>query len=152
VDFPTVVSTAALVNNAIGAIKSARDLAKDTSATELKEKIGAAYETLLDLREHALSLDEENRKLKAQLAEKATYVGPVAPHGYFFAASDEQQQHPLCPSCFQAKPQQVGFMDAAKQWNGGVRRSCKLCNKPVYEKPMESATFSVARSRRSPYT
>lgn len=55
-DFPIVVSTAGLVNNAIGAIKSARELVKDTSATELREKIGAAYETLLDLREHALAL------------------------------------------------------------------------------------------------
>ena len=149
-NFPTVVSTAGLINSAIGAIKSARELAKDTSDGELKEKIGAAYETLLDLREHALTLDEENRRLKAQLAEKAAYFGPIAPHGYYFAAEDQNaQQHPLCPSCFQSKPQQIGFMDEAKPWNGGVRRSCKLCGKSVYEKPMDLSTPRSIRVVRS---
>ena len=139
-DFPAVVSTVSLVNSAIGALKSARELAKDTSDSELKEKIGAVYETLLDLREHALAQDEEIRHLKAQLAEKTAYVGPIAPHGYFYAADDVQKEHPLCPSCYQAKPQQIGFMDDAHSWNGGVRRECKLCGKHVYEKPMDLST------------
>jgi hypothetical protein len=152
VNFPEVVSTVGLVNSAIGAIKSARELAKDTSATELREKIGAAYETLLDLREHALSLDEENRQLKAQLAAKAAYIGPVAPHGYFYEATDAPKQHPLCPTCFQSNPQRIGFMDESKPWNRGIRRECKLCGKHVYEKPMDLAAVMAARAAKMGYS
>ena len=149
VNFSTVATTAGLVNNALSVLKSARDLAKDTSDNELKEKIGAAYEALLDLREHALAQDDEIRKLKAQLEDKATYIGPLPPHGYYYAANDaEAQQHPLCQTCFQSKPQKIGFMDDAKSWSGGVRRECKLCQETVWEKPMDTATVTrVARQR-----
>lgn len=144
-DLPLLVTTAGLVNNALSSLKSARDLAKIASDNDLKETIGEAYETLLDLRERVLTLDEENRQLKAQLATKAAYIGPVAPHGYFYAAEDGEHQHPLCPTCFQHEPQQIGFMNARHQWNGGVRRECKKCGKSLYEAPMSRATVTHAK-------
>jgi hypothetical protein len=148
VDFPLLVTTAGLVNNALSSLKSARELAKIASDADLKETIGEAYESLLDLRERVLTLDEENRQLKAQLAAKAAYVGPVAPHGYFYVAEDGQQQHPLCPTCFQSNPQQIGFMTDAKRTGGGVRRRCKLCSKPVDESPVSKPGPHMVRIRQ----
>jgi len=141
VNFSTVATTAGLVSNAINALKSARELAKDSSDSDLKEKIGDAYDALIDLREHALAQDDEIRRLKAQLTEKAAYVGPIPPHGYYYASSDaEGKEHPLCPTCFQSKPQKIGFMDEPHSWNRGIRRTCKLCGEAVYEKPMDLST------------
>ena len=137
-DLSTVASSAGLLNNAISVIKSAREFAKNSSDANLKEKIGAAYEVLLDLREHLLRQDDEIRRLTALLSEKSSYVGPVAPHGYYYADADsEAKQHPLCPSCFQSKPQKIAFMNDAHPWNKGIRRTCKLCGDHIYEKEMD---------------
>ena len=143
---PLLVTTAGLVNNALSSLKSARDLAKIVGNADLKEEIAAAYDALQDLRERALDLDEENRQLKAQLAAKAAYIGPVAPHGYFYTAEDGQQQHPLCTICFQHVPQQIGYMSELEEWNGGLRRLCKKCGNSMFEKPMELTTRRIQRS------
>lgn len=151
-DFPTVATAAGLVSNAISSLKNARELAKDTSNDELNAKINDAYGALLDLREHALALDEENRQLKLQLAAKAAYVGPIAPHGYYYAAADaETRQHPLCPICFQSSPQQIGFMDEAKNWSYGVKRDCKLCGKSIWEVAPDYSQKSTRRDY-NPYS
>jgi hypothetical protein len=107
-DFSTISSVGGLISATIGATKNARDLAKDSSDNALKDQIGDIYDALYELRERILALDEENRKLKAALEEKAAYVGPIPPHGYVFAGSDTERQHPLCPTCYQCKPQKIG--------------------------------------------
>lgn len=139
-DFPTLVSVGSLINSAIGATKNARELAIDTSDIALKEQISSVFDLLLTIRERALALDDEVRDLKAQLADKAAYVGPLAPHGYFYATSDERNQSPLCPSCFQLAPRQIGFMGEARTWNGGLKRDCKKCGKSLFEEPMQTST------------
>jgi hypothetical protein len=139
VDLPTVVSAASLVNNAISSLKSVRELAKDTADTKLKEQISDVYDVLLDLKERTHAQDDEIRLLKAQLAAKSAYCGPIAPHGYFYFDTDEKNDNePLCPVCFQATPQQISFMGEREDWNGGVRRRCKLNRSHIiYEQEME---------------
>jgi len=134
-DFPTVVSAAGLVNNAINALKNARELAKDTADSELKERISDVYDALLDLKERMHAQDDEIRQLKVQLDAKAAYVGPVAPHGYYYFAADaEDEVNPLCPVCFQAKPQQIAFLSKVERYTFGLARKCKLNEKHlIYE-------------------
>ena len=142
--FPTVVSAAGLVNNAINVLKSARDLARDSSDSELKEKIGEVFDVLFDLRERVLTLDEENRILRAEVEAKAIYIGPVPPHGYYYASKDKAEEHPLCPTCYQSSPQKIGFLENVEPWNGGLRRVCKLCGHSIYEKPLNLTLGRVA--------
>jgi len=109
-------------------------MAKDSTDSVLKEQISQIYDTLLDLKERTIALGEENHLLKSELAKKSQYIGPIAPHGYYFQAGENDI--PLCPTCFQSHPQRVGFMSDRESWNNGIRRRCKLCNNVIYEKEM----------------
>jgi hypothetical protein len=153
VDFlPIMTTTAGLASSALNSLKQARDLAKNVADNDLKQQIGEAYDALLSLREHLLNLDEENRTLKAQLAAKAAYVGPIAPHGYYFAANDaESHQHPLCPICFQSQPQKIAYMTDAQDFAGGVGRECKVCNKVIFEKATTQTVTRIVPRTYSPY-
>jgi len=125
-----IATTAGLINNALTTLKSARELAKDTSDMELREKIGDAYDALVDLREHALAQDEEIRQLKRQIEEKAKFLGPVAPQGYYYSVDDREKQHPICPRCFQSEPQRIAFMGRFDHELN--RRVCQLCHSAIY--------------------
>jgi hypothetical protein len=151
-DFSTIASVGGLISATIGATKNARDLAKDSSDHALKEQIGDIYDGLFELRERILALDEENRKLKAALVEKAAYIGLIPPHGYVYAGTDTEHQHPLCPTCYQSKPQKIGVMGEAQDWNGGIRRGCKLCGHHVYEREMELGRVTRVRRDYDPYS
>jgi len=120
-------------------------MAKETSNDDLNAKINDAYGALLDLREYALVIDDENRKLKEQIAAKANYLGPLPPHGYYYSASDADKKHPLCPKCYQSDPQQLGFMDEPKNWSYGIKRDCKLCGKTIWEVPPNYAQHETLR-------
>ncbi len=135
---PLIATTASILSSALGSVKSARELAKNVSDHELKDQIGAAYETLLDLREHVLTLDEENRTLKAQLAERAKYVGPLPPNGYYYAESDTQQRHPICPRCFQGANHLTAYMGSIDHDFQSGRRLCNVCNLAIYEQSSAS--------------
>jgi hypothetical protein len=115
-----------VISSAITALKNARDLAKDSKDRELKEVIGNAFDLLLDLKERMLALDEENRDLKTQLAKKALITGPVPPFGYLYEKTDEAQQHPLCPRCYQEKLHVYTLV--AEEWDGGTMRRCPNCH------------------------
>jgi hypothetical protein len=69
-----------------------------------------------------LALDEENRELKTQLAKKALITGPVPPFGYLYEKTDEAQQHPLCPRCYQ-KDQHL-YTLVPSDWGGATMRTC----------------------------
>jgi predicted RNase H-like nuclease (RuvC/YqgF family) len=132
---PEAVTAIQLVSNLISSGKTARELAKDSTDHKLKGAISDLYDAILDVKQHVLKLDEENRSLQTALAEKNKYIGPVQPHGYYFQGEDHE--HPLCPRCFQMLPQKIAFMSEPEQWNRGVRRTCKLCGEHIYEIPMK---------------
>jgi hypothetical protein len=131
---PAILTVTQLVGGLVSSARTARELAKDTSNHELKSAISDLYDDVLSVKERVADLDEENRALRVALEEKGKYVGPIAPHGYYFQAGDNE--HPLCPRCFQEKQQRIAFMTEPENWNRGVRRQCKLCRHHVYEKPM----------------
>lgn len=128
-------TTAQIVADVVGTVKAARDLAKATGNRELKEKIGEAYDGLLDLRQRLLDLDDENRQLRAELAKKVEIDGPRPPFGYFFDKSHPDS--PLCPKCYQSKESRLSYMGPAVPWNRGVRRDCRICGFTIFEKEMD---------------
>jgi hypothetical protein len=141
------LATAQLVASVVNTVRAARDLARDTTNHELKEKIGEVYDGLMDLRERLFNLDEENRQLKAELEKKAEIEGPVPPFGYFF--DKRHPDAPLCPKCYQQSDSRVSFMGPLQPWNRGERRLCRNCGHGIYEKEMDLSPRSP-QSRR-PY-
>jgi hypothetical protein len=133
-DLPLVATVTSLVSAAISSARNARDIAKDSSDHALKSAISDLYDSLLDVKDRALQIDEENRLLRLQLSEKAQYTGPAEPFGYYFFADNDIQ--PLCPKCFQEAPRRIGLMSKLESWNRGQRRRCQLCGFQVYEVPM----------------
>lgn len=130
---PQTVAITQVVSNAIAAMKYVREVSDGSDDLELKSRINDLYNALLDVRQTALDLDEENRVLRSELSEQNKYDGPIAPHGFYFETGDNQQERPICPTCFQAQPRKIGFMSARRQLSGGVGRRCKLCDKAVFE-------------------
>jgi hypothetical protein len=132
---PSIIPIASVVANVLSSLKNARDLAKDTSNAELRGQIGEAYDALLDLKALLLDMDEENRRLRAELAKRAEFEGPIPPFGYFY--KNGNREHPMCPKCFQAKEQRESYLTPATPWNGGIRRECRICGHFIYEKDMD---------------
>jgi hypothetical protein len=124
-DAGAAVTAAQMVASVVSTVKAARDLARDISNHELKEKIGDIYDGLNDLRDRVLDLDEENRNLKAELAKKAEIDGPLPPFGYFF--DRRHADAPLCPKCYQSSDSRLGFMGSQEPWGNGWSARLNLC-------------------------
>ena len=130
---PTAALTVTqLVGGLLASVKTASELAKDTSNHELKAAISDLHNDLLSVKERILELDEENRNLKAQLAHKDELVGPRGPHGYFFYKDGPDQ--PLCPKCLQSQPPNAVFLSPLQGTNG-CYRECLQCHWLHYETP-----------------
>jgi uncharacterized small protein (DUF1192 family) len=131
-----VLTTAQIVGNLIASAKNARDLAKASSDHELKASISELYDSLIDVKARVSELDEENRRLTAELARKGQIVGPNGKHGYFFHKDNLEQ--PLCPKCFQSQPSNAVFLGPLHQHNYGLLRKCPVCDYGKYEEPPRS--------------
>lgn len=144
---PEILTATQLVGGLVASAKNARDLAKDSSNHDLKAAISDLYDEVLNTKERVLDLDEEVRRLKAELARKDEFIGPTEPHGYFFykARPDE----PLCPKCFQASRQHPVFLSLLTNLDGGQYRSCLQCGFDNWEKPRPHSSESVITGRPS---
>ena len=128
---PEVLSVGQLIGTLVSSAKTARELAKGSSDHKLKGAINDLYDSLLDAKERVLVLDDEIRRLKAELALKDEFIGPTEPHGYFFFK--EKPDQPLCPKCFQSQPQHPVFLSPLTDLDGGKYRSCIICGYDNYE-------------------
>jgi hypothetical protein len=128
---PAVLTTAQLVGGLVASAKNAVDLAKASSDHALKGAVSELYDSLLDVKARVLVLDEENRGLKAELARKDEFVGPIEPHGYFFYKDKPDQ--PLCPKCFQSQASNPVFLGPIEMTITGKFRRCLICNWQHYE-------------------
>ena len=128
---PAVLTTVQLVGGLVASAKNAVDLAKASSDHALKGAVSELYDSLLDVRARVLDLDEENRGLKAELARKDEFVGPIEPHGYFFYKDKRDQ--PLCPKCFQSQASNPVFLSPVEMTITGKLRRCHICNWQHYE-------------------
>jgi hypothetical protein len=126
---PAVLTTAQLVGGLVASAKNVVDLAKASSDHALKGAVNELYDSVFDVRTRALELDEENRSLKAELARKGEFIGPIEPHGYFFYKDKSDQ--PLCPKCFQLQVSNPVFLSPVE--GTGKLRRCYICNWQHYE-------------------
>lgn len=142
---PNIIPVSTVIASVLGSLKNARDIAKDTSNSELRNQINDAYDSLLDLKGRLFEMDEEVRLLKAALAKRAEMEGPVPPFGYLYKNGDHE--HPLCPKCYQSKEPVESYLTPAQPWSGGIRRKCRTCHHFIYEEEMDLSVARVPRQR-----
>jgi hypothetical protein len=142
---PVVLTTAQLVGSLVASAKNAHDLAKTSSDHALKASISELYDSLLDVKARVLDLDEENRRLTAELAKKDLVEGPTGQFGYFFHRDNSEQ--PLCPKCFQRQPSNTVFLGPLHKHRGGMLRKCPVCEYGNYEVSPRTGQAVVALPR-----
>lgn len=130
---PVILTTTQLVGGLVASAKNALDLVKASSDHTLKSAVSELYNSLLDVKGRVLDLDEENRRLKAEIARKDEFIGPLDPHGYFFYK--EKPDRPLCPKCFQSQPQNPVYLCPIRIWHGANHRQCPICHWENFETP-----------------
>lgn len=128
---PAALTTVQIVSGLASSAKNAVDLAKVTSNNELKGAVSELYDSVLDVKARVLDLDEENRSLKAQLAQRGQIEGPDEKLGYFHFRSEPDK--PLCPRCYQSIPSKVVYMGPRREQGSYVKRLCPVCNFAVAE-------------------
>lgn len=132
-DMAGALSIGTMLSAAVTALKDAKDLAKDSQDGDLKEKIGAAYDKLLELRVRLYEYDEENRQLRQELETRNAFVGPVEPFSYVYRTEDTDRKSPLCPKCFQTVPRVLSYLSAQRKNGVGINRGCNQCAWLNYE-------------------
>lgn len=132
-DLPLVATASSVLSTALSAMKYVREVSDSTDDLELKSRINDLYTALLDVRAKVLELDEENCRLKTELARKEDIEGPVEPFGYFF--TKQKPENPLCPKCLQSEPSKVVFLGSPRKHKGGQLRRCPVCSYGNYEEP-----------------
>ena len=143
-----VLTTTQVVGGLVASAKNALDLAKAASDHTLKASVSELYNAVLDVKARVLDLDEENRRLKEELARKDEFVGPEGPYGYFFYK--DKPDHPLCPKCLQSQPGNPVFLSPLQHFRGGTYRRCIVCQIDHVEIPeAHSASVSVNTGRES---
>ena len=135
----TTVSTAVqLLLAARKALNDAREHAATSNDMQMKLLVNAAYDQMAALKEAVARVVSENEKLTARIAElegpgeaklEPRQVGAVV---YYFAG----EKGPYCQVCFDSKGKPV-LLPQPQQSGGGLRRTCALCGKDFYEKPMD---------------
>jgi DNA-directed RNA polymerase subunit M/transcription elongation factor TFIIS len=121
---PLLASTVVTgLNNTLNILKNAKELAKDSSDTKLKDELSNLYDSFLTLKEKLLELKDANVDLQRQLTVRET-IQRDSKTGFFFR---EGETDPLCPTCYQ-KDGLVFHLDKGRTWDGGaVTRFCKSC-------------------------
>lgn len=142
---PAVLTTTQIVAGLAASAKNAFDLSKVSSDHALKGAISELYDSMLDVKARVLELDEENRKLRAQLEQKGDVVGPFDPFGYFYEKSDEAKERPLCPRCWQSQTARVVFMSPPTDGTAGWR-SCVVCSFNKFEPHPDSVPEPKSRN------
>jgi hypothetical protein len=133
---PVVLTATQLVGGLVASAKTARDLAKDSSNHDLKAAVSDLYDEVLNVKERVLDLDEENRRLKVELARTDEIIGPDEALGYFYFK--DRMELPLCPKCYQSQPCNIVFLGPLHKHNGGKLRKCSVCIFGKYEEPPSS--------------
>ena len=135
-----MASLGTMLSAAVTALKDAKDLAKESQDGGLKEKIGAAYDTLLELKSRLHEYDDEVRRLSQELQTRDAFIGPVEPFSYVYRAEDNLRKSPLCPKCFQQVPRMLSYLSAPRYNGVGINRGCNQCAWANYETRTGSTT------------
>ena len=111
-----------LVNGTIGLLKEARDAAKRSDDHDLKDKLSAVYDSVLELKEVIGNLRDENAELLKRLQTRASVKWDSRAKLYFA----EGDPDPFCPACMDVSGNQIRLqpvIDDGVTW----RYDCKVC-------------------------
>jgi hypothetical protein len=125
-----------ILNNALGAMKAAKERSKGSKDNDLKEQISALYDNLLDLKEAILRLTAENSELRSTLeafhaVQEKPELRQVGAVSYYFLGATG----PFCQICYVGVGKLVA-LPLPQEWSGGLRRTCALCGKNFWERPI----------------
>jgi len=114
-------SRLALFNAIATAGKTVYEIAQGVSKLETKQQLTDVYDTLMNLKQQAADLEDENRRLKEELRFKSDDFEFNNPFWYDKAHGER----PLCPKCF--ADQKVAPMSEPYRNAIGVWRRCLVC-------------------------
>ena len=124
-DLPLVATASSVLSSALSAMKYVREVSDSSNDLELKSRINDLYTALLDVRATVLSLDEENRALRAEVARKDEIIGPQGRNGFFYYKG--KSENPLCPMCWQSPTKKNAvFLTETDAFGPGY--SCIICH------------------------
>ena len=113
-----------LVNGTIGLLKEARDAAKRSNDHDLKDKLSAVFDAVLELKEVVGNLRDENAALQKRLETRSALKWD-SQRKLYFAEGDPD---PFCPACLDTKGQQVRLQPVFSIGTRTVFRfDCKAC-------------------------
>ena len=119
-----------LVTTTIVAAQHAYDLAGHSQDRDLQQKISEIYDLVLILDRQLQVLEEENRNLKQQLAEKPKVMASrKGVFGYWFK---EGETAPLCPVCCE-RDDVVSYLGQVEHVKQGSHRTCATCKAVFWE-------------------
>lgn len=145
--------------NGLRFIKNAMDLALKTHIdnetrqriSEALDKVGELQDGLFNAQQELLRLQDENRKLSTELAEKeewndraAQYSLTTAPGGaVVYKSRDDEPTHYACPACFEKRC--IGVLQTKKVVSGAYR--CPQCRAEYFidERKPETITSTGPR-------
>lgn len=104
--------------------KSIYDIAQGVGKIETKQQLHSVYDTLMDLKQRAAALEDENRELRAKLHFRSDDFEFRNPFWYEKSHPDR----PLCAKCFAS--QTAAPMSEPYEASGTFRR-CLVCNNYV---------------------
>jgi hypothetical protein len=116
----TALTVTSLVNNLLSSARTAKDLAKQSSDSDLKERIAEVFNDILDLKAKVLDLDSENRDLREQLKQRTLVERDPTTEGFY----KKGETDPLCPKCLQS----AGNYTYLQRSNDGTGW-CVVCTK-----------------------
>lgn len=108
-----------------------KGVGKTVGDSDLKEQIADFFDAILDVKERVLELNQENRVLKEQLAEKTLIKRDQVTKGSY--KTDEAD--PLCPKCYQGPKHAAVYLEQQQDGSGW----CLFCGFHVYAKRVLTA-------------
>jgi hypothetical protein len=117
----TALSVTSIVNNLLTSARTAKDLAKQSSDSELKEQIADLFNDILEVKAKVLDLDAENRDLREQLKQRTNVERDSVTGGFY----KQGQIDPLCPNCFQGQGTSVYLQKQESDGSGW----CVVCTR-----------------------
>ena len=119
-----------LVTTTIVAAQHAYDLAGQADDRDLQQKISEIYDLVLILDRQMQALEQDNRELKRQLAEKPKVMAErKGVFGYWFK---EGETAPLCPVCCE-RDDAVSYLSQVEHVKQGSCRTCATCQAVFWE-------------------
>jgi hypothetical protein len=119
------LSVASLVSNVLSSAKAAKEPAKQSGDAALKEQIGDLIDSIIDVKQRVIELDEENRELRKKLEAKAELKWDTKLKLYLA----EGDPDPFCTPCWDSKRNQIRVHPTYYTGGDGIlwKYTCNVC-------------------------